>query len=480
VGCTEGSVFHGFLEELESKGVVRKWLGLGTLDSDGFAPAAISEPRYIGVGGMGALADELARGLDIRQDTWVSPNGGIYEERGESRGWFVRESKTVQRCFDAIVIAHNGKCAERLTSKIAAHDVHMLLRARFASAATGGGPGGGRMTLNSMYSLLVELPTSVMPSASTRGGVDGAYVAHEPALRYLGCNDAKYGGGVGGRETEVWTVLSSGPFGKAHKVAQEMLEGTPAEAEVTALLLSAVERACGLREGVLGACAVRTKLQLWGAAIPMNRWDAAEYVYSASGRIGIAGDWLGPQETASTVEAAWTSGTLLAEHMASAERCQMDEGLKLGKKGARFVPVDAGGFGSAALGKSNWVDEPAERSSAAGGAAPKAVFAQRLFIHNLPYEMAEADIGADIERVTRPGAVADVRILRSADGTSRGLAKVRMATEKDAAEAVKALDGKKTGGRALRVNFEERSGGGRRGGGGRGGSGRGRGQRGGG
>ena len=29
----------------------------------------------------------------------------------------------------------------------------------------------------------------------------------------------------------------------------------------------------------------------------------------------------------------------------------MDHGLKLGKRGGRFVPVDAGGFGSAALGK---------------------------------------------------------------------------------------------------------------------------------
>ena len=60
----------------------------------------------------------------------------------------------MQARFDAVVIAHNGKCAERLTSKIEARDVHMLLRARFATAATGGGPGGGRMTLNSMYDLL--------------------------------------------------------------------------------------------------------------------------------------------------------------------------------------------------------------------------------------------------------------------------------------------------------------------------------------
>ena len=60
-----------------------------------------------------------------------------------------------------------------------------------------------------------------------RGGVDGAYVEHEPSLRYLGCNDAKHGSGKGNAGTEVWTVLSSGAFGKAHKVAQEQLDPNP-------------------------------------------------------------------------------------------------------------------------------------------------------------------------------------------------------------------------------------------------------------
>ena len=104
-----------------------------------------------------------------------------------------------------------------------------------------------------------------------RGGVDGAYVEHEPSLRYLGCNDAKHGSGKGTAGTEVWTVLSSGAFGKAHTVAQEQLEGTEAEAEVTALLLAAVERALGLAEGAVAKAASATKLQLWGAAIPMTR-----------------------------------------------------------------------------------------------------------------------------------------------------------------------------------------------------------------
>ena len=159
VSAMPGSAFHEWLSELEADGFVRPWSGLGVLgDGGAFMPAPEGgAPRYIGVGGMGTIAEQLAGGLDIRQDIWVSPNGGIFTERGSADdgggGWCVQESKKVQARFDAVVIAHNGKCAERLTSKIEARDVHMLLRARFATAATGGGPGGGRMTLNSMYSL---------------------------------------------------------------------------------------------------------------------------------------------------------------------------------------------------------------------------------------------------------------------------------------------------------------------------------------
>ena len=129
VSATPGSAFHDWLAQLETDGFVRPWSGLGALGEDGaFTPAPEGgAPRYIGVGGMGAIAEQLAGGLDIRQDCWVSPNGGIFTERGSADdgggGWCVQESKQVQTRFDAVVVAHNGKCAERLTSKIEARDV---------------------------------------------------------------------------------------------------------------------------------------------------------------------------------------------------------------------------------------------------------------------------------------------------------------------------------------------------------------------
>lgn len=462
VAASPGSEFHSWMETLKTNGVVRAWAGLGTLGDNGFELDRSGAPRYVGVGGMGAIADELARGLDIRQDAWVSPNGGIYTSA--SGGWCVQESRQVQRQFDAIVIAHNGKCAEKLTSKITATDVHLLLRARFAPAATGGETGDGRMTLNSMYSLLVELPAGVMPSAEARRGVDGAYVQNEPALRYVGCNDAKHcdGGatdrGSSTRTTEVWTILSSGAFGKQHKVAQEQLEGSEAEAEVTSLLLAAVERSLKLKAGTLPSALVASKLQLWGAAIPVNRWDGGDYIFSSTHRIGVAGDWLSSSgDGSSTVEGAWRSGVKLAEHLASETRsCAEDVGLALGKAGGRFIPVDAGGFGSASLGKVNFVDAPTVTDSTAAAAVPQ-YFAQRLFVHNLPFDMEEADLIGEIEAATSPRSVSTAQILRAPDGLSRGMAKVSMHTAEAAAAALEALNGKKVQGRALRVNFEERS-----------------------
>lgn len=142
------------------------------------------------------------------------------------------------------------------------------------------------------------------------------------------------------------------------------------------------------------------------------------------------------------------------------------------------MPVDAGGFGSAAQGKSNWVDEPSAGGATGGATEPPKVFAQRLFVHNLDFELAEAELVGEIEAVTKPRSVASAQILSAADGSSRGMAKVRMETAEDAATAVKALNGKVLRGRTLRVNFEEKkAGGGRARGGGRGGGGgRGRGR----
>ena len=111
---------------------------------------------------MGAIAAHMAEGLDVRQDVWISPNGGA---RQEADGRWTLAGGGKER-YDALVIAHNGKCAERLTARQPSRQVHALLRARFGDRLPAQPrPGGGHMTLNSVYSLLFELPTGILPDA---------------------------------------------------------------------------------------------------------------------------------------------------------------------------------------------------------------------------------------------------------------------------------------------------------------------------
>ena len=456
------------------------------------APADGGATYYVGVGGMGSLPKAFASGLDVRQDVWISPSNGIRYESGG--GWLVRESKSVERRFDALVIAHNGKCAERLTSKQPARDIHALLRARFkASLGKGGGGGGGCMTLNSIYSLLVELPAGALPPSL---GQCMTFVHCEPALRFLGNNEAKHPSPVGGGApaTEVWTVLSSAAFGAKHKAPQEFLEGTEVEAEVTKLLLEAVARAAGLPDDALAAKAVATKLQLWGAAVPINAWegaDAAEFAYNSKFRIGIAGDWLragsvgggSSPSAASTIEGAWLSGRRLASHVhAAAQQATAgagaaaegvaalgDVGLSLGPSGGAFVPVGAGGFaddGEPAGGEGRrWVaapdadgpraKPPRKRSGGGGGGSggggAAAAASGRLFIRNLPYQASEEELASHLGARCDGLVVSSVTLLRSPEGQSRGMAKVDVSTADAAARVIAALDGAKLGGRPLRI-----------------------------
>lgn len=357
--------FKAFLRD---SGVVKRWGNdgrFGTMSQKGFTPIADTLERWVGQEGFGSIVGALARGVDVRQDVWVPPSNGVrYDDKGF---WSVvvpdGHGGRGHARFDAIVVAHNGKCAERLTSSQPAQEVHMLLRTNFAAnLPRNPSPGSGKFTLNQVYSLLFEVPVGVLPST-----FEAAFIEHEPCLRWLSSNTARYGR-HDAKGVEAWTALSSSAFGKQHKAPQEFLEGTAKETEVTKLLLDGIERATGLSAGTLSKVVSATKLQLWGAALPINRWvgkEGADFVWSGSHKIGIAGDWFSQSpDRVSTVEAAWLSGVRLAEHVAGTSSSQ-DVGLELGESGGRFVPVD-GDFGSSGGSTPAWVGQPSSEYSHAG------------------------------------------------------------------------------------------------------------------
>lgn len=113
------------------------------------------------------------------------------------------------------------------------------------------------------------------------------------------------------------------------------------------------------------------------------------------------------------------------------------------------------------------IDEVMRSMQGGGGDAepePARTIPSRLFVGGLDWRITDADLRTQLEQI---GPVADVVVVMDRDtGESRGFGFVTMADRKDAAEAIRRLNGTQLEGRTLVVRqAEERRGGG--GGGGR-------------
>jgi predicted NAD/FAD-dependent oxidoreductase len=293
---------------------------------------------YFGVNGMGnipmAIAqehdeeDDASAGIMIHQDVWVSPSNGVRYNKNNDSGsatttpqWTVQTGGKKYGTFDRLVIAHNGKCADRLMSKTPAKALHSLLRTNFAPTVPS--DGGKRMTLNSIYSLTIALQQSSPDGTSVLGSVLSdpiicAFVKNHPNLRFLSCSSRKYAEQVKTKNVEVWTILSSPKFGKKYKGPQENLPKETVQ-EVTRLLLESVEQCTGLTPGALvdsDDVVLDSRLQLWGAGVPLNTWSNSDeqkadagFVYDAEHGVGACGDWL----LDPSIGGAWESGRRLAD-----------------------------------------------------------------------------------------------------------------------------------------------------------------------
>jgi predicted NAD/FAD-dependent oxidoreductase len=194
-------------------------------------------------------------------------------------------------------------------SKSPAKAVHNLLRVNFASSVAK--QGGKRMTLNSIYSLTFALPEGSALHEALPDTLMAAFVKNEPSLRFLACQSRKYPSDDSG--VEVWTLLSSAPFAKKHKAPQEFLPGDVVQ-NVTALMLNSLEGSLGLAKESLKP--LESRLQLWGAAVPLNRWkNGRGFVYDNMYRVGVCGDWL----VDPSIAGAWTSGDSLGHYICSGD-----------------------------------------------------------------------------------------------------------------------------------------------------------------
>jgi predicted NAD/FAD-dependent oxidoreductase len=333
--------FYQQLRKWEDQGIVRAFPSYSLFDIFSFDKIeANNEPNfYLGTaegGGIGGIASHMVRSSGgsyrMKQDVWVSPRDGV-EHLAHRNQWKVQGHSGTPRVYehelyDAIVIAHNGKCADQLMSLMPCTQISKLLKVRFDDKLRNNGV--DCMTLSSIYSLTFAIPAkdSLLSKALPRTFWSG-FVRSHPSLRFLTCQTRKYPN-RSDQSIEVWTVLSSGTFGKHYKAPQEKLPDEMVT-RVTRLLLLAVEEALTgktftdpdganaklPRRSLLESVVLDQHLQLWGAGVPMNVWHSeggrtpAGFLYDGDYRVGVCGDWL----MEASIPGAWYSGRLLAEHM---------------------------------------------------------------------------------------------------------------------------------------------------------------------
>ncbi|ONM01820.1 uncharacterized protein [Zea mays] len=285
--------FQRLVNEWLDRGLVREWSGLiGELEAGGcFRPIPSLTPRYIGVNGMRPLADAMLPETDmikVLRPCWISklePFNGL---------WRLFENEKPRGEYDAVVIAHNGKCANRLLSTSGLPLLTKQMK---------------RLELSSVWALLAAFEDPLpIPLLDSNAAFEGAFVRDVDSLSWMGNNTRKLFPMQTGAP-ECWTFFSTAAYGKRNKVPQENIPKLTAE-KVKEDMLGGVEHALGLSEGSLQQ-PIYTRVQLWGAALPMNT-PGVPCIFDPLGRAGICGDWL----TGSSIEAAVLSGMSLANHIA--------------------------------------------------------------------------------------------------------------------------------------------------------------------
>ena len=290
---------------------------------------------FYGTNGTGSIPMAIANQnkLDIQQDVWVSPSNGVkyIQNKSSSSIWKIKAKGKVLGEYQQIVIAHNGKCADRLMSRTPAKSLHSLLRTNFSPTVPN--YGGKKMTLNSIYSLTFAIPTKTIqniPSSYISG-----FIQNHPNLSFLSCATKKYPSSSSDNNIQIWTLLSSSKFAKRYKAPQENLPDEIVK-EVTYRMLQSLEESLELKNGTLAyldptkesfcTSVLDSKLQLWGAAVPLNTWKSNDiinntpveggFLYDSQYNVGACGDWL----LKSSIEGAWESGRRLAQWMMKVEQ----------------------------------------------------------------------------------------------------------------------------------------------------------------
>ena len=170
------------------------------------------------------------------------------------------------------------------------------------------------MTLSSIYSLSFCLKSPSTLSKALPDNFVAGFIRDNASLNYLTCQTRKLP--QSDDTHEVWTILSTPKFAKRYKAPQEFMPEETME-EVSTLLLTSLGELLNVNSETLAGEVVDRRLQLWGAAIPLNVWKGKDegFLYDCTYKVGVCGDWL----LEPSIAGAWTSGRQLANYLVDAK-----------------------------------------------------------------------------------------------------------------------------------------------------------------
>jgi predicted NAD/FAD-dependent oxidoreductase len=341
---TRHKPFLQYLDRLEKEGILTPFPKDSLFDSRAYIKfAPINNLKYYyGTaegGGIGGIATSMVKEsrFDLKQNVFVSPEHGVKYMEDENK-WLVSGShdgkpETTYGVYDALVIAHSGMGAHQLCNVTPCETIAYRMKVQFEPKLMGGV--GSCLSLSSIYSLTFAIPAKDSPlSAALPSSFLSGFVREHPVFRFISCQTRKYG--AYDDSVEVWTVLSSGAFGKKHaSPLHESVVSRKMVTKVSRMLLWAVEEFISGRKtrrpgdpeyeikpgfpppSDLELLVLDQDLQWWPEAVPMNFYDVVDrrtpacFLYDSEYRIGVCGDWL----VEANVAGAWTSGHRLAKHI---------------------------------------------------------------------------------------------------------------------------------------------------------------------
>lgn len=254
--------------------------------------------RYVGKEGIRSFITALVKDLDVQQNIWINRM-----ERSNHK-WSLFGNRQSYHGYDAVIIAHNGKCADRLLSTANVPRIHDLLRVSFGPALPDF-KNMRKMHLSSLYVMIIVL------SSPIDIGIDGIFVRDSNSILSWICNTSAK---IGQEKSKLqsWTFISTREYASSNKVPQEAI---PKEKEIQVKhdMLSAFAEIVRIPVDSLNV--VYSKIQLWGAAVPLNR-HTAPFVLDGDAQVGICGDWFSSSIASSPgIESAWCSGKRLADEL---------------------------------------------------------------------------------------------------------------------------------------------------------------------